>query len=58
MEESFIESVKETMGERFTEASQKNFTILYEFVVAQLIEGLNSVARKTDDVAVEIKQPE
>ena len=42
MEESFIESASEVMGDRFTEATEKNFRILYAFACEKFIEGYNN----------------
>ena len=36
MEETFIQSVKNHLGDRFTEPTEENFRKLYGFVVEQM----------------------
>ena len=41
MEESFVESAREVLQDRFNEATEKNFRLLYQFACDQMIEGYN-----------------
>ncbi len=46
MEEAFIGACKEPLGERFTEATENNFRLVYQFACDQMIEGYNKSAGK------------
>ena len=41
MEESFVESAREVLQDRFNEATEKNFRLLYQFASDHMIEGYN-----------------
>ena len=41
MEESFVDSAREVLQDRFNEATEKNFRLLYQFACDQMIEGYN-----------------
>ena len=41
MEESFVEAAREVLQDRFNEATEKNFRLLYQFASDQMIEGYN-----------------
>eukprot|EP00914_Ancora_sagittata_P003539 GHVO01007437.1.p1 GENE.GHVO01007437.1~~GHVO01007437.1.p1 ORF type:complete len:228 (+),score=39.10 GHVO01007437.1:16-699(+) len=40
MEDPFIDSVSETLGDRFTDAKEQDFRKLYQFVVQEMIKAL------------------
>ncbi len=44
MEASFLKAAEETLGDRFTEATEQNFRRLYQFVIATMTEGYREVA--------------
>ena len=46
MEEAFIGACREVLGERFSEAAEKNFRLCYQFACDQMIEGYNKSAGK------------
>ena len=41
METPFMEAVKLALGDRFTEATEKNFNLLFNYVVEQMLIGYN-----------------
>ena len=41
METPFMEAVKLALGDRFTEATEKNFQLLFNYVVEQMLIGYN-----------------
>lgn len=51
MEESFIESVKECLGDRFTEPTERNFRLLYTFSIEHISNGYNAAVAKLNAAA-------
>ncbi|CAD5123125.1 DgyrCDS11498 [Dimorphilus gyrociliatus] len=50
MEGTYIEACKNVLGDRFTEATEKNFRLLYGFVVQHMIDGLQATKSKVTTV--------
>ena len=46
MEEAFVGSAREVLGERFSEATENNFRLVFKFACDQMIEGYNKSAGK------------
>jgi len=47
MEETFIGACRETMGDRFSEATERNFRLFYNFCVQHIINGYHAAGGQT-----------
>ncbi len=49
MEESFVAAAREVLQDRFTEATERNFQLLYQFASDHMIEGFTGVPQPQDN---------
>ncbi len=47
MEESFLEAVAIPLGDRFNEATEKNFRLLWGFCLENMLTGYNAATGQT-----------
>ncbi len=53
MEETFVAAAREVLGDRFTEPTERNFHLLYQFAAERMIEGYNDATSGRHDLVVE-----